>query len=340
MQELVGQNHSDCSPTNLTTMVDVEGSMKSRRDRAFLLLLSKFIHPSDVRDLPDYWREPLHEAPQAAAQRMSREGLIEPAPLEVKLEIRFKVTELKSLLRGEGLKCSGKKADLIARIIEHDLTAIRKMAGSWEVFQCSEAGRALAEEFQVACETERNEAEREVLAFLTQGDYRGAVLRMAKYETVQVFWRGLGVDWAHYDPRGQEQTLRYMFAGWPGILQQVDSNLRDPLRLGAAMMELFGERTADKWFEELPDTGSHLDPNTVMRMLSFYGSHLRAMMGFRALGVRTVEILGGDDEESCPHCLAIKGRLCPIDDVPELPLATCTSPCGCRCMVVVKDFDS
>jgi hypothetical protein len=314
--------------------------MNSKRDRAYLLLLSKFMRPADMGDLPDYWLVPLGESPQVAAQRMIGQGLIEPALMDLKLEIKFKVTELKSILQGAGLKCSGRKADLIARIIEHDLEAIRKTAGSWEVVRCSEAGRALAEKFQAACESERNEAEREVLAFLTQGDFRNAVLRMAKYEAVQVFWRGIDVDWANYDPRGHEQTLKIMFAGWPGILQKVDSDLRGPLRLGAALMDLFGERTADKWFEELPVIESHLDPNTAMRMLSFYGRHLHNMCDFRRIGVRTVEILGGDDEESCPHCVALNGRRFPTHKAPELPLATCTSPCGCRCMAVVNDFSA
>lgn len=192
--------------------------------------------------------------------------------------------------------------------------------------------------FVAAVETERNQAENDVLALLIQGDYRNAPLRMAAFEAKQVFWRGYNVDWANHDSEIDVEILDFIFTGWPEMLKMVNSDLKPPLRLGAAMMQLFAETRADKWFEELPDTGSHLHPNTVMRMICFYGKHQRDMQEFKRMGVNTVRILGGDDDESCPHCAAINGKKFPLNKVPELPLATCTSPCGCRCMALANGF--
>ncbi len=321
-------------------MINVTTAMRSRESRANLMLLAKFLRPEQLSELGSYWDEALGESRLGVVNRLIDQGLIIPAPLEVKLDLKIKVPDLKSMLKKQGIKQTGRKAELLARLIENDFASLQKMVGRWRIYQCSDVGRTLALEFETALEAERNQAESDVLELLTEGDYRSASLRMASFEAKQVFKRGLDsrgleFDWENYDPEIDVIMLECIFSGWPAILNTVTHDLRDALRLGAAMMELFGARTAMQWFEEVPKTNSHLDPDTVIRMICFYGRHQQEMQEYKRMGVRCVTIIGGEDEESCPHCAAISGKKFPLGKAPELPLPTCTSECGCCCIASV-----
>jgi hypothetical protein len=47
--------------------------------------------------------------------------------------------------------------------------------------------------------------------------------------------------------------------------------------------------------------------------------------------VRRIEIVGQDDEYTCPVCKKTLGKEFLVARVPELPHPGCTSPRGCRC---------
>lgn len=47
--------------------------------------------------------------------------------------------------------------------------------------------------------------------------------------------------------------------------------------------------------------------------------------------VRRIEIVGPDDEQTCPTCNETLGKQFLVARVPELPHRGCTSPRGCRC---------
>jgi hypothetical protein len=47
--------------------------------------------------------------------------------------------------------------------------------------------------------------------------------------------------------------------------------------------------------------------------------------------VRRIEIVGADDEYTCPECKQMLGKEFLVARVPELPHPGCTSPRGCRC---------
>ena len=61
----------------------------------------------------------------------------------------------------------------------------------------------------------------------------------------------------------------------------------------------------------LPDdieTGIHLERDVAARMLVFHASHLRNMKQYKEAGVKTVEVLGVDDANTCPACKKISGK--------------------------------
>lgn len=306
--------------------------------RAHLLLLSKFLFYASSDSFPDYWNDVLGESPARAIKRFADEGYIEPCPLEAKVEMKFKAADLKDLLKQSGLKSSGRKVNLVARLIEYDRSSLEKMTGDIIRFQCTAIGRQPAEKFRADMEAERNQAEQHVLDLLMGRDFRGAAVRMGKYEAVQVFPRGMGIDWNRYNPESDMIVLKAVFDETPRLLMHIQHELLDVFRLGAGMMHLWGSNSAKKWFDEMPETGIHLDAETSIRMLVFFGIHRRNLSDYRSADVRTVQVLGCNDEASCPECRAIAGKRFPLSRTPELPLPSCTCSNGCRCWTRSVDY--
>ncbi|MEI7901431.1 MAG: SAP domain-containing protein [bacterium] len=319
-------------------MFDIGRASDWQVSRAHQLLLSKFLSYAKSDCFPDYWNDVLGESPACAIKRFADDGYIELCPLEAKVDIKFKATDLKDLLKQRGLKCSGRKSDLVTRLIEYDRSSLEELTRDVIGFQCTALGRQPAEKFKAEMDAERNQAEQDVLALLTGRDFRGAVLRMAKYEALQVFSRGMGIDWKRYNPESDLIVLKAMFDETPQLLMHIQHDLLDAFRLGAGMMHLLGSSSAKKWFDEMPETGIHLDAETSIRMLFFFGIHKRKLSDYRCADVRIVEVLGCNDEASCPQCRAIAGKRFPLSRTPELPLPSCTCTDGCRCTTVSADY--
>lgn len=89
---------------------------------AHLLLLSKFRNsdsPTKYRNA-DNWSAALKEKPAKVIEQFIKEGMLEPAELPELVDYKFKASDLKSMLKEKGLKISGRKEDLIKRLIEND----------------------------------------------------------------------------------------------------------------------------------------------------------------------------------------------------------------------------
>lgn len=205
-------------------------------------------------------------------------------------------------------------------------------------FECSPVGRERAEAFKQEMQNEKHLAEREVLALLQRRDLSGASLREAQYQAVQVFNGAMGVDWKNFKPDHDVAFLKAIFEGRPLMLSKIQDELLDKLRLTAGMMYLCGSNSAKELFDQMPETGIHLDALACSQMLVRFGFHKRDISGYHDSDVRVVEILGCKDKSCCPHCSAIAGKRYLLAEVPELPLPCCTSKNGCRCTTVFADF--
>lgn len=306
--------------------------------RAHLLLLTKFA-PYSARDsFPAYWSDPLGEPPSVAIKRFIKDGYIQPCHLEGKVDIKFKVTELKGILKKRGLKCTGRKADLIARLIENNYSLVQEITRDVDAFECTPLGCERVVAFKQEMQDERDQAERDVLNLLDRRDFIGASRRMARFEATQVFSRGMGIDWKNYNPDYNIAVLKTIFEETPQLLSILHNELLGKFRLAAGMMHLWGESSAKKWFDQMPETGMHLDADTCIRMLVFFGIHKRNLAEYRSAGVKTVKVLVFQDEYCCPQCRALAEKRFPLARTPELPLPSCTSLNGCRCTTVSADY--
>lgn len=307
---------------------------------AHLLLLSKFRNgdsPTRYRDA-EYWKAVLKEKPLKVIEQFLKEGILVSAGLQELVDYKFKAADLKVMLKERGLKVSGHKEELIQRLIDNDAKALREATKGLDLYRCTAEGMQLAEHYLEGEKAKRAAAERDVLNLLARREFSKAIRVVAQYEASQVFPRGLGIDWNNYDDTSGIESLKAIFDTTPAILRSMEENRLSQLRLAASMMQLWGTYTAGQWLSDDFESGIHLDSDAASRMFVFHASHLRNMQDYKEAGVKTVEVLGVDDVNTCPECRKISGKKYKLENVPDLPYTKCTCEIGCRCTTIVGEL--
>jgi hypothetical protein len=141
---------------------------KWRASPEHLLLLSKFRYvdsPSRYGDA-DYWEVALKEKPLKVIEQFIKEGMLEPADLQELVDYKFRASDLKAMLKEKGLKVSGRKEELIKRLIDNDAQAMREATKGLDLYRCTTEGARLAENYLEAEKAKRAATEQEVLNLL------------------------------------------------------------------------------------------------------------------------------------------------------------------------------
>lgn len=296
-----------------------------RKSKAHLLLLSKFLHPRMADDFveSDNWRTVLEENPKQAIKRFLDEGVLAQANLYAQLDYKFKATELKGMLKKRALAVSGRKDDLIQRLVQADPEGMKQAVAGLTVLLCSERDRETAEQYVVSEKAKRSNVEQQIMGCLRQRKFKEASVIVASYEVEQIFPRGIGIDWKHHDPAREIAMLNTIFGSKPKILAKPGNDKLEDLRLGAAMMALWGKNEAREWLPSNFETGLSIHINAAARMLFFYALHQASLNQFRSSGVvEYVEILGM--QNSCDACKRLTKKKYKLNEVPELPHEHCT----------------
>jgi hypothetical protein len=297
---------------------------KWQSSSAHLFLLSRFTRPHMIKDFlkDDGWAIVLKEDPRKAIKRFSDEGLIQPSDLRGKLDHEYTLPKLKTLLKDKSLPVSGKKGDLIERLIEADPVGMESLVKGLEVFKCTEKGRTLSLDYLEKEKAKRELAEQKAFAALRKGDFKAAIDIATAYHTQEVFPSAGMVDIS---------TIEGVFGNRPKILKDISDDNLNALRLASGMFCLFAGDVHKRWLPEDFRTESHLKPDAAMRMLCFYSSRLKEAARNRELGIKAVRVgMAGD---SCENCRSLKDRKFKPEEAPEIPYEHCTNPNGCRCMV-------
>jgi hypothetical protein len=305
-----------------------------------LLLLSKFLNGNSPKSFygVEYWKTALGEKPDKIIKNFIREGLLDTAGLSEKINYKYKASDLKKILKERELKVSGHKEELIQRLIDNDIKVMTEATKDIDLYQCTSTGKQLAENYLTDEKDKRESVEREVLKLLSQKDYPNAAQIVAKYEASQVFPRGMGIDWKNYDGASDVESLEMIFNLKPSILQGIDENRLEQIRIAAAMMKLWGTNKARQWLPDDFDTGISLDKYTACFMLIHHARHLNFIRGYKeakemGLNIK-IEIVGTHD--SCFECKKIQSKIYNLEDLPEIPYPECKHESGCRCVAAGK----
>jgi hypothetical protein len=307
-----------------------------RKSPAHLLLLAKFLDPQTPERFAksDDWVRVLGEDPRRAIKRLVDEGLLEPVALPELLARQYKVSELKKMLQQRGLVTSGRKEDLIARLIEADPKGMKKAVAGVTLLKCSSQGQRVAEEYLAQERIRRGQMEEDTIEALKRHRFREASLTVASYEAEQVFPRGMGIDWKHYDPSGNVELLTAIFQHKPKRLDHLVDAQIEAVRVAAAVRVLvWNVGQATEWLEANQADGLRVSCSVAIHIVESYARFRVEITRLRRSGYKRVRVNTCNDNLVCDACRRLSTRQYAIDKVPELPYEKCTSEV-CRCWIV------
>ncbi len=324
--------------------------MKSdwKKSKAHLLLLSKFIHANRFEDFArhDYWKDMwnnvLEEPITQAIKRFMDEGmLVIVTNLNELLSYKCKVNELKGMLKQRSLPVSGRKEELIERLVRVDQNGMRKIVAGLSLLECSQYGNEIAELYLLDEKEKRENIESKVKGFLENRKFSDASLAVAMWEKEQVFPSefavGIGTELQRnnhsQDVKVSQDELKRMSTIFeskpPKIIASLGNEKLEAVRIAAAMMILGLENNANKWLPANFETDLPFDNETVVRMMYLHAVHQDTLRRYRNGGIKYVEILPAPD--SCESCKKLGGKQYKLNVAPELPNEDCTHKMGCRC---------
>ena len=301
---------------------------------AELLLLSRFKSAAtlDTLSRPEDWARVLRTAPAKAIRKFIAAGLLQAADLEMSIQSGFSGNQLKSLAKERGLPISGTKKALAQRLASADAGGITKLLSGRQFYICTATGQAAVEEFVSANLRAKQDAETSSLTALQLGKLRDACFIVGRYESRQVFPRGLGMDWNIYGRGSELRTLELIFNTCPARFAKLPSEKLTILRAAAGMLHIWGVSDASPWLNDLQLEGELWPAAVAARMVLFLAQHHQRVEEFRAAGFSKVVVYASDSDQ-CPECQKHAGKKYRLDKVPNVPFDRCTCPNGCLCMI-------
>ena len=316
-----------------------EAAVEATLSPGELFLLSLFLKPRLRQTITgpgwnDVWRASLGKEPARVLDGFVTQGLLRNCDSAERLEVKFRVPELVDICKRHGLAHKGKKAELIATLVEGvSSTEIASMASDVHPLRCTEVGATLADAYKQKADAARQEAETSCLDALRRGELAQACQIMRRFEARQPLPRGMGVDWSNPDISHELGLLVALFQDKP-------PSTAPPTTIAAAMGLLWGTGP-EKWLPKEPSDSSkrrrrrpeEKAAEVAARMEAFRANHERTLESYRANKdvIIAVEILAA--QSSCDFCKSRVGRY-PLDSVPPLPHSECTHDMGCRCVYV------
>jgi len=312
---------------------------------AHLELYSYFVKPETFyRFTKGYrssdWQVVLKEPPIQTLQKLIKDGYLIRPDLTTLIIYKFTIPDLKELCRERHLPVSGKKAELVERLITADKPGMQIEVRDVELFICGEKGKYIAEAYLETKKREREEAEGLVLDYLRQQNFLQATRTVAEFESKQVFTRGLGVDWdqeAITPNPHQISALIILFEEIPTIAQGMDPGKLEYFRVVLGFMYLWADQARAKrlleGIENVSDKFSNIEFASMLWSSAINKCDLREWRELaRSLGNKNdkVEILTANDEYVCDACKQLAKKKYPLfGDIPELPYPGCSHACRC-----------
>jgi hypothetical protein len=328
----LGRKHLSSSQESLSDAQLVPTNWASSQPH--LALLKRFLSAREAKDgVPDFWEPAFGMSPQRVIDGMVAHGELERAPLLEKIEFCHTVAELKMILSSRGLRISGKKRELVQRLLETDPKDMENLYADRMILRCTPAASQAVSRWEAEQATAFETATDNVIAALRDRDFNSAirvadVYRKNKFEPpVHPAQEAMTIHPAPRSIGERADDLAVVFTMRPKILEGLQPEQWEGIYLNYAVWQLLGRVAPEKCIPEFTGLGV-MSPVTVTRMLSFYVIHQRALERQRELGINRATIIGVG---GCEACLALINKTFSLDKLPELPYKDCTCALGCRC---------
>jgi hypothetical protein len=113
--------------------------------------LTTFLIPRRAKDLPimaaDEWERLLGNDPLVITKQLETDGFVKRSSLAQHIDRKFTLEELKHLASQKELSISGRKEEVILRLVTDDSEKMWELASDENVFECSEKGLGLATQY-------------------------------------------------------------------------------------------------------------------------------------------------------------------------------------------------
>jgi hypothetical protein len=131
------------------------------------------------------------------------------------------------------------------------------------------------------------------------------------------------------------EIMKNILKSTPALLADCPPQVLEPLRIAAAMMELWGIGDIRQFVTIEGQLDYRFGTDAIAHMLHSHGIFLRSVEEFRRVGILNVQLLGAHRSDDCKACKTADGKSFTVDTVPELPLVACTCKDKYGCGVIV-----
>ena len=279
------------------------------------------------------WNAALRQSLSAAVKALISQGLLRAATSQEILESTLKVPEIKDQLRKLSLPLSGKKVELVERLAQADPALAKSLAKGRLLHKSTAEGTQQITDFLKATEAARSAMEDSVTHLLAHGDYREAAHTLARFEAAQVFPRGMGVDWAHYDTARDEKVLELIFAQLPQSLSNASARDLPTFRIAAGMLHLvWNVGQTQTW---LSSRFPSQDQDALFKIssdLHSFALFLAEIDTLTQIGCPSFQVMTCNDDLVCPGCRELASNPHSLNSEVQIPNPRCSSD-WCRCWI-------
>jgi hypothetical protein len=253
-----------------------------------------------------YWAAKLGEPSDAVFRRCIDAGLIATAVTQQILDRGYKMEELKPLLKARGIKSSGKKAEMIDRLIVSDPDWCKSQTNSSRFYVRTPDGQRLAEEICDGIGREKGKMEMRLTLLIHDGRYEEAFRTWTVWDEDEVFPRD---EWLGIDNR--ETNPNYFVE----MAHRIEKLLPVGKREQAILNFLYGRVSYE------PD----------MLAATHAASYERDLIAWReAPFVVGIRIEGPNNGTECSFARLYEGCY-RLEDAPDYPFGPCDNEPCCVC---------
>ncbi len=174
--------------------------------------------------------------------RFVSRGVLEEAPLEDRLDAKYRVTDLKHMLESRDIKIKGKKGEMIAALLSAmPVNEASALVADMRMYRSTPAGSRRIEAYVQMKEKAKAEMETETFSLLLKGDVRRAWSRIARHQMTMMFpvpkWSGNAPEPLLFEAG---HLIRFTYDDLP-----LDAAQRKAVGAHLAMSVLAGESIAE-----------------------------------------------------------------------------------------------